>query len=263
MTERPIVKLLAPLAISLVLATAAPAGEPKDEFVILELYTSQGCSSCPPADDFLSELANAESKDLPYLSGLSAEVIPLGFHVDYWDYLGWVDEMADSSFTQRQRDYARSHQKTMIYTPQMIVQGEVFAVGSDRAAILAAIRSQVSAKSFDMVVSVAAGNDNRTLELRIDPDTPAPISQSGRLDVTYVRYRVEPEVVHVRSGENRNRNISYANVVTDLRHLGKWNQNGAFRGSIQLNSRRDGRERELIVLQQTGFGRIVGASYLE
>ena len=263
MTERPIVKLLAPMAISFLLTTAAPAADTKDEFIVLELYTSQGCSSCPPADDFLSELSNSETKDLPYLSGLSAEIIPLGFHVDYWDYLGWVDEMADSSFTQRQRDYARSHQKTMIYTPQMIVQGGVFAVGSDRAAIVNAIRSQPSARSFDMVASVAAGNGNQTLELRIDPDTPASIARSGRLDVIYVRYRVEPEVVHVRSGENRNRKISYANVVTDLRHLGRWNQNGVFRGSIQSNQRRNGRERELIVLQQSGFGRIVGASYLD
>ena len=262
MTEGPIARLLAPIAISFLLATSAPAEEPKGEFIVLELYTSQGCSSCPPADEFFSELADAELKGLPQLSGLQSEIIPLGFHVDYWDYLGWVDEMADSSFTRRQRDYARSHQKTMIYTPQMIVQGEVFAVGSDRPAILAAIKSRDSAKSFDLAVSIAGGSGNQTLELRIDPDTPASIAQSGGLEVIYVRYRVEPEVVHVRSGENRNRMISYANVVTELRHLGKWNQNGVFRGSIRSNHRRDGRERELIVLQQSGFGRIVGASYL-
>ena len=254
--------MLAPIAVSFLLATSAPAEGPKGEFIVLELYTSQGCSSCPPADEFFSELADAELKGLPQLSGMSADIIPLGFHVDYWDYLGWVDEMAHSSFTQRQRDYARSHQKTMIYTPQMIVQGEVFAVGSDRAAILAAIRSQDSAKSFDLAASISGGSGNQTLELRIGPDTPQSIARSGRLDVIYVRYRVEPEVVHVGSGENRNRMISYANVVTDLRHLGRWNQNGVFRGSIQSSHRRDGQERELIVLQQSGFGRIVGASYL-
>ena len=263
MTERPILNLLAPMAVSLCLATAASAEERGGQFVILELYTSQGCSSCPPADKFLSELASAELKDLPSLSTLSAEIIPLGFHVDYWDYLGWVDEMAHSSFTQRQRAYARAHRKTMIYTPQMIVQGEVFEIGSDRAAIQAAIESQMSARHLKMVTSVAVGNGMRTLNFTIDPDDWATVAEDKELEVTYLRYRVDPEDVHIRSGENRDRKITYVNIVTDLRHLGMWNPRAPFRGSIQSNHRSDVQEKALIMLQRSGFGRIVGAAHLD
>ncbi len=249
-------------AVGSVVAGASLSDEPTSSFVILELYTSQGCSSCPPADEFLKELANAEPGKLPFMSGRSAELIPLGLHVDYWDYLGWKDQMADPTFTQRQRDYARSRRKSMIYTPQMIVQGQVFAVGSNRAAIKAAIGALGGTKPFDLIASdVVSGDGTSSLDISMDP-AGGVFAKGRELDVFYFRYHANPKEVDVMAGENRNRKISYANVVTDLRYLGSWEPSGTFSGTISSWSGRDDRERELIVLQQKGFGVIVGANFL-
>jgi hypothetical protein len=113
---------------------------PKQEYVpiilssvpapmVVELFTSQGCSSCPPADAFLGELAQRE------------DVIALAFHVDYWDYIGWKDKFADPLFTTRQRAYAEAQGSSMVYTPQMIVAGAIDVVGSDRKAVEKALKT--------------------------------------------------------------------------------------------------------------------------
>src|SRR6516164_10851500 len=91
--------------------------------VVVELFTSQGCSSCPPADAYLGELAARK------------DVIPLAFHVDYWNYIGWADPFATKQMTQRQRDYQRALNQRYVYTPEMVVNGEAHEVGSDRHGI--------------------------------------------------------------------------------------------------------------------------------
>src|SRR5690348_4653604 len=92
--------------------------------IVVELFTSQGCSSCPPADALLNELAQRP------------DVVALGFHVDYWDYLGWKDPLSAPGSTQRQRDYARLLNQPTIYTPEMVIDGHLQLVGSDRTAVL-------------------------------------------------------------------------------------------------------------------------------
>ena len=103
----------------LISAESARAGGP----VLVELFTSQGCNSCPPADAYLGDLAKRR------------DVVALAFHVDYWDYIGWKDTFADAAWTRRQREYSRSLRTTQIYTPQMVVDGGQHAVGSDRRAV--------------------------------------------------------------------------------------------------------------------------------
>ena len=129
-------KLVLPSALALLLLTAAADGtEEKIEPlttaspVVVELYTSQGCSSCPPADAFLGDLATHR------------DLLVLALHVDYWDYIGWKDPFASSMNTQRQRAYARALRLHMVYTPQMIVDGEVDAVGSDRGKVETLIKA--------------------------------------------------------------------------------------------------------------------------
>jgi hypothetical protein len=99
------------VALWLGVGLAAPVMAQSTEGVVVELYTSQGCASCPPADDFLAELATHE------------EVIPLALHVDYWDYIGWEDSFAQAAFTERQKMYARAVKSRLIYTPQMVIGG--------------------------------------------------------------------------------------------------------------------------------------------
>ena len=102
----------------------AHAGE---QPVVIELYTSQGCSSCPPADELVTELSRQPG------------VLPLALHVDYWDYIGWADQFADPDYTKRQKAYARATGQITIYTPQMVIDGRLEAVGSRRDDVEAAI----------------------------------------------------------------------------------------------------------------------------
>ena len=246
------------------MAAGASQSQPSG-FVVLELYTSQGCSSCPPADDFLAELASAEPGDLTFMSRNSASLLPLGFHVDYWDYLGWKDEMADPAFTRRQRDYARSRGEPMIYTPQMIVQGQAFLVGSKRSAIKDAInRYGVASPVAVNAQDIPSSGGHRGWAIKIDPQANSALAGNGVMDVIYLRYLDDERDVYVGAGENRNRRISYANVVTDLRYLGKWDAQRTFSHRISgLSDESAGTEQELILLQMAGFGRIVGANFLK
>jgi hypothetical protein len=111
----------------LLFSTASPATADARP-VVVELFTSQGCSSCPPADALLGELARR------------GDVLALGFHISYWDGLGWRDPFSSQSSTDRQRAYARLLGTGQVYTPQMVVDGRREMVGSDRAAVLAALR---------------------------------------------------------------------------------------------------------------------------
>src|SRR5690606_23996855 len=111
------------LMTALFLCAAIGAAQAADRPVVVELFTSQGCSSCPPADRFLGELAARPG------------VIALGLHVDYWDYIGWKDPYARRAHTERQRDYSRTLNQRYVYTPQMVINGAFQAIGSDRAAV--------------------------------------------------------------------------------------------------------------------------------
>lgn len=213
------------LAPTLTRAQAAP--------VVLELFTSQGCSSCPPADALFAELARRD------------DVIALALHVDYWDYLGWKDEFARPRHTARQKAYAKAARSRTIFTPEMIVQGEDRLKGHDAAAILADISSrQHAAPGAELTV----GRDGDTLRIGVAPvgtggsgGSPAapPGPESGRgaaaaaepalaarpgsgpADIHVVRYTPEEDVT-IGGGENAGRSITYRNIVTDWQTVGQW-----------------------------------------
>ena len=174
-----------------------------DRPVVVELFTSQGCSSCPKADAYLGELAE------------SGNVIALSFNVDYWDYLGWKDTLASPAFSERQRAYARALGLSGVYTPQMVVNGVAEGVGSRRDEIGALIDDQDSRapaddisfedKGASLVLHVAAG---------AVPEKPATL--------WLVRYAMAEEV-EIRRGENRGKTITYAHAVRELTPIGMWN----------------------------------------
>jgi hypothetical protein len=170
---------------------------------VIELFTSQGCSSCPPADKLMGEL----SRD----SSLVAFSLP----VDYWDSLGWKDTLADPRNSERQRAYARKRGDRAVYTPQVVINGAAHVVGSDRAAIERALASTREALSVPVNVAVKGG----TLSVSL----PA-ASGSGEVWV----YALAKEVpVAVGRGENRGRTITYHNVARSWRKLGDWNGKAA------------------------------------
>jgi hypothetical protein len=183
--------------VATLIASAADAASPK---AVVELFTSQGCSSCKAADDYFGELA------------ARSDVVALSFHVDYWDYLGWRDTLGLPESTLRQKQYAEVHGSRRIYTPQMTINGSTDLVGSDRAGVDAAI----AAGSLSVPVSMRRGPG--TVEIEVGEKT-----VPGRRPTTIrlVLFASEAEVAIAR-GENAGSTISYYNVVRAIRPIGMW-----------------------------------------
>ncbi|MCF6302630.1 MAG: DUF1223 domain-containing protein, partial [Devosiaceae bacterium] len=181
----------------LVLTGSAVSGEFKTNPVaVVELFTSQGCASCPPADAFLVEIQQRP------------DVLALAYHVDYWDYIGWEDTFGSPAHSDLQRAYAESWGKNRIFTPQMVINGAADFVGSDRSGIEAEIaRAQLP-------VFVDLTYQDGLLEARIDP------GESGQSAVVYLVTFKNMVDVDIERGENRGKSISYVQVVTSRRAIG-------------------------------------------
>jgi hypothetical protein len=182
---------------ALPLATATAGGN----MVVVELYTSQGCSSCPPADAALHEISKRD------------DVIALSLHVDYWDYIGWRDTFAQRQFGQRQVSYRDTWHKNVVYTPQIIVQGRGDLADSRPRNLVAAI---ATAQETDPPITVTVERVGGMLKCRIEPG-PVPVSGT----VWIAKYTKDASV-EITRGENAGRTITYTNVVTNLSRIGSW-----------------------------------------
>jgi len=207
--------------------------------VVVELFTSQGCSSCPPADRFLGKLSKR------------SDVIALALHVDYWDYLGWKDSFGSAKFSERQRAYAESIHNSTIYTPQMIVQGASPAVGNrvDEVQRLIARHASQTAKA-----EVALRREGDMLVVVVK-NTGRP---AGRSIVQLVRYAPKTTVT-IRAGENAGKRIEYNNTVTKWVTLAKWNG----RAPLTLRRAVSGRDPIVVLVQSVGYGPIIAAHALK
>lgn len=194
------------LVLMLALAATAGAGEARQapaavRPLLVELFTSQGCSSCPPADAALAELAQRP------------DVIALAWHVDYWDGLGWKDPFSSAQATRRQQAYAREH-GFEVYTPQLVVDGQRAMVGSNREA---AARALGEARAAAGAVSAQLRRDGEQLAI----DIGAASSASAHAGVFLISYAPEA-VTNIEHGENAGRRIRYVNIVRSLRRVGDW-----------------------------------------
>jgi hypothetical protein len=232
--------LAAGLALAL-LALGAPASEPEPRSpVLVELFTSQGCSSCPPADALLAELA-----DRP-------DVIALSLHVDYWDYLGWQDVFASPAFTRRQSAYARAHGDRSVYTPQMVVDGRVRVVGSRRDEVLAAVEA---AAEVPPAAAIELSRRADRLEVRVSP---AGARAPGGV-LWFVTYHT-PAPVKIQAGENAGRKVLYRNVARSWMKLGRWDGEGEARWSAPAPTEGVG---VAVILQAKGVGPVLAAARLD
>ncbi|PWR19549.1 DUF1223 domain-containing protein [Zavarzinia aquatilis] len=216
------------------LAAAAPVAANAGKPVVVELFTSQGCSSCPPADDYLRSLAAAGD-----------DVLPLAFHVTYWNQLGWSDPYALEAGTQRQRLYASLLGQRQVYTPQMVIDGRWQAVGSDRAAVGRLIRD---AAAKTEAVAIEARREGADVGIRIGA-APA----AGRGLILLVGYDPEHRTA-VGRGENGGRTLTEANIVRSLDIVGEWRGD-----SLELRAPL-GEGARFAILLQAGDGRIIGAA---
>jgi hypothetical protein len=180
-------------------AVAAQAGEPR---ALLELFTSQGCSSCPPADRLVGQLVNDPS------------LVALSIPIDYWDYLGWRDTLANPAHSARQRAYARARGDGQVYTPQIVVNGAADALGSDQAAIEHAI-AQTDRKAGVMSLPVSVALSNGALSVSVSDADKAPAAAE-----VWLCPLAKVVQVAIGRGENRGRTITYHNVVRNWVKLG-------------------------------------------
>jgi hypothetical protein len=217
------------LALTAVLTTT---GEAQESPIVVELFTSQGCSSCPPADAFLTDLAHQRR-----------DVLPLAFHVTYWDRLGWKDPYSLDAATARQREYARHLGDDGVYTPQMVVDGTAGFVGSHRSEGLSAI-----AGAAPKSVPVSLAGEGQTLLIKVS-------AGAGTARILLVGFDPSHET-HVGRGENSGRTLLESNIVRSMTQLGTWSGS-----AIELRpARPDGQG--FAVLLQADDGRIIGAARL-
>jgi hypothetical protein len=226
------------------IAAGGPAPVPADRGVaVIELFTSEGCSSCPPADALLERFAADTQRS-------GRHVFALSFHVDYWDHLGWKDRYSSAEYSQRQRLYARQLGLSGLYTPQMIVNGARELVGSDRAAAEAAVREALSsaAPATVRLTAVAHGRDV-TVEYAV-----AGAPAGAILEVAWVDARGESAP---NRGENQGRALRHANVVRDLHDIVLKDPPG---GSVRV-TRPEIKDGAVIAwIQAAPAGRVLGAA---
>ena len=193
--------LAALLGAAIVVAPAAQAGEPR---AVIELFTSQGCSSCPPADKLLGELARDPT------------LVTMSLAVDYWDYLGWKDTLALHGHSNRQRAYSLARGDREVYTPQVVVNGVLHVLGSDKAAIERAIaQTRENAKTLALPVKMKIADGKVTV------DVPAADGNPDSAEVWLCPITASAPVAIAR-GENSGHTLTYNNVVRRWVKLGVW-----------------------------------------
>ncbi len=208
----------------------AAAGE---DAVVVELYTSQGCSSCPPADELLGKIAKMDG------------VIAMSLHVDYWDYIGWKDEFADPAYTKRQKLYAHAAGAKSVYTPQMIVGGVDHLVGYKPMDLASTIQKH---KAVSNQVAITAEHSGGWIRISAQSESEMPM-------VVHLVGISAKDVVKIKRGENAGRTITYHNTVREWVTLREWNG----RRKLSLRHKVPHGDQAVVIVQKAGHGPIVGA----
>jgi len=200
---------------------------------VVELFTSQGCSSCPPADRILAELTR------------DPNVLAMSFPVDYWDYIGWKDTLAEPTHAQRQEAYAKASGRGQVYTPQAIVNGLADAVGSDRRQIEEAVAATAKrAGVLSVPLSVVEQGDAITISVGAAP-AGAPHSAG-----VYLLALASKRTVTIERGENAGATITYSNVVRGMTKVGEWSGAPVTLRASLAQARLDGADAYAVIVQE-------------
>ena len=219
----------------------------KPQPVVVELFTSEGCSSCPPADSVLARLVKEQSVK-------GAHIIALGEHVDYWDRNGWRDPFSSARFTARQNEYATAFKKDTVYTPQMVVDGAAEFVGSDEARAREAIARAVTAPKAE-VTATLSDSGKQTLTATVDK------LPGGVGEAEVFAAQVEDGLnSHVAGGENRGRHLSHSAVAHTWVSLGRVRPGAMWKQTVPLTLAGGKTARVVVLVQDTRTRHIVGAT---
>lgn len=240
------VAIAAPLFLVTVSRLGAQAPASAHKAVVVELFTSEGCSSCPPADALLARLRQQKLAD-----GL--EIIPLGLHVDYWNFQGWTDRFSDAAYTRRQQKYAQKFRIEGPYTPQMVVDGAQEFVGNDATLARQAITQAALRPSLADVQISSVAADKIAVRIKAEDSAPGDVLLAITEDNLASK---------VHAGENDGRELRHAAVVRDLQLLGRL-RDGTFEAGLPLKIQKDWKRQDLrvvVFVQEPQSGRIKGAA---
>ncbi len=201
-------KSLRPAAFAFAIAALAGvsrAEEADKPLGVVELFTSQGCNSCPPADELFGQLAARD------------DVVALAYHVDYWDYLGWRDTLSRKENTERQYEYMRSFGSRSVYTPQAVVNGRTHVNGANRSAVDGALAAlEKAGEGMRVRVKVSRDGDGVMIDAG---DGVAGASANAHVVIVFFD---PPQTVTISKGENDGRKLTYWNAVSDIQTAGMW-----------------------------------------
>jgi hypothetical protein len=218
--------------------------------VLVELFTSEGCSSCPPADRALAFLQKEQPNS-------QAEIITLAFHVDYWDNLGWKDEFSSPFYTQRQQFYAKSFRLNSAYTPQMVVDGTFEFVGSNLGKATKAIADALKIPK----AKVELTNTENNLKVKISE------AQNNETATVYLAIAEDNLASNVQRGENAGNRLEHISVVRELKMLGKIEpKQGSFDTQILLEFQpnwRKGNLKLVVFVQENQSRKVLGVNFID
>ncbi|HJZ98436.1 MAG TPA: DUF1223 domain-containing protein [Candidatus Solibacter sp.] len=229
------------LAMGVALGMAAPTDRPHErrEAVLVELFTSEGCSSCPPADALLERLDRGQP--IP-----GAQIVVLSEHVDYWNHIGWADPYSSHAFSARQEQYARRFRTQGPYTPQMVVDGQSEFVGSDARAAESAIRSAAKHQKAEIRITEDRGS-------AIIDVAPLP-SGTARKASVFAAYAIDSGTQDVVRGENRGRRLHHVAIAKEFRQIGTVDDRTEFKTKLPVESG----ARLIVFVQEFGSGPVWG-----
>ena len=216
----------------------AAAGQ---QSVVVELFTSQGCSSCPPADAYLVELAGRD------------DVIALSFHVDYWNYIGWTDPYSSPQWTKRQQAYLRELKRRYVYTPQMVIDGLTETVGSRRGQVERLISAARKRQKLKIDVTHPDGGNVRIA-------IPERLADRCREAAIWIAFYDAKHTTSIGAGENDGVTMTNANVVRSMRRIGTWRGDALELKLALADLGAKGRDACAVLVQERGSGRIIGAA---
>jgi len=245
------------IALIAVVHLLAPRAESKDNVssttttpVLVELFTSEGCSDCPPADALLERLDRSQP-----VAG--AQLVVLSEHVDYWDGIGWKDPYSAHAYSERQNEYAGLFRLSSVYTPQMVVDGKFQFVGSDERRALAAAESAAKSEKVNVSFSGAHLESDRVLTVHLDAGQLP--SSAERPASVLLAVADEKDESHVSGGENGGRTLRHIAVVRSLKQVGSLDQSNSFSQDVKIElPHRNGSMRLIAFVQDGETGTVWG-----
>jgi hypothetical protein len=232
-------------------ATHPANGNAERAPVLVELFTSEGCSDCPPADALLERLDRSQPVS-------DAELVVLSEHVDYWDGIGWRDPYSSHKYTERQGAYAGRFGLGSAYTPQMVVDGRFQLVGSDERGAISAIESATKAEKIPVTVTLIRWEADGAATLRVRTGQVPRSNRAGAIDVL-IAAADESDESYVKHGENAGRTLEHVAVLRSLTRVGTIDGSGEFSQDVKANLHRgNGGTRVVAIVQEAAAGKVLG-----